>query len=252
VLQSEAHMRCIVASAHDDHAPLNVNRFHRIGLPAGVASGLEHAPEARTHLVTGWFQTYLGRLPANGEEQGLVTMLLQGQTEEQVLSRILGSQEFFNHAQTLIASGTPQERLVQALYQLLLKRAGSPGEVAGWIKVLPQLGAQGMALDFLTSSEFRINLFTSYYNTLLHRAPDTIWSVQLDSVEPGRGHRPPRHRVVCRVLRQRLASRRMESLFGWRLAAGEKQGRTRLPKSSPVLFVFLCFPLNFFAGTPPW
>ncbi|HEV3447805.1 MAG TPA: hypothetical protein VG099_24425, partial [Gemmataceae bacterium] len=142
--------------------------------PAGVASGLEHAPEARTHLVTGWFQTYLGRLPANGEEQGLVTMLLQGQTEEQVLSRILGSQEFFNHAQTLIASGTPQERLVQALYQLLLKRTGSPGEVAGWIKVLPQLGAQGMALDFLTSSEFRINLFTSYYNTLLHRAPDTI------------------------------------------------------------------------------
>jgi len=101
-------------------------------------------------------------------------MLLQGQTEEQVLSRILGSQEFFNHAQTLIASGTPQERLVQALYQLLLKRAGTAGEVAGWIKVLPQLGAQGMALDFLTSSEFRIELFTSYYNTLLHRAPDTI------------------------------------------------------------------------------
>jgi hypothetical protein len=31
-----------------------------------------------------------------------------------------------------------------------------------------------LALDFLTSSEFRINLFTSYYNTLLHRAPDTI------------------------------------------------------------------------------
>ncbi len=63
---------------------------------------------------------------------------------------------------------------MQALYQLLLKRAGTAGEVAGWIKVLPQLGAQGMALDFLTSSEFRIELFTSYYNTLLHRAPDTI------------------------------------------------------------------------------
>jgi hypothetical protein len=43
-------------------------------------------------------------------------------------------------------------------------------------------------------------------------------SGQLDSVEPGCGHRPPRHRVVCRVLRQRLASRRIESLFGWRLA----------------------------------
>jgi hypothetical protein len=76
----------------------------------------------------------------------------------------------------LIASGTPQERLVQALYQFLLKRAGSPGEVAGWIKVLPQLGAQGMALDFLTSSEFRINLFTSCYITPLHRAPDTTWT----------------------------------------------------------------------------
>jgi hypothetical protein len=162
-----------LSNPNDAGAWVNALTNHTL-TPADVAAGLEHAPEARTHLVTGWFQTYLGRLPANGEEQGLVTMLLQGQTEEQVLSRILGSQEFFNHAQTLIASGTPQERLVQALYQLLLKRAGSPGEVAGWIKVLPQLGAQGMALDFLTSSEFRINLFTSYYNTLLHRPPDTI------------------------------------------------------------------------------
>ncbi len=139
---------------------------------AGVAAGIERSQEARTHLVDSWYKTYLGRQPQNGEEQGWVNLLLQGQTEEKVLSGILGSTEFFNHAQTLVASGTPPERYVQALYQLLLERTGSAAEVAGWVNVLPQLGQQGVALGFLTSTEFRIDVITSYYNTLLHRAPD--------------------------------------------------------------------------------
>jgi hypothetical protein len=72
----------------------------------------------------------------------------------------------------LLATGTPQERFVQALYQLLLNRTGSAQEVASWVNALPQLGQQGVALGFLSSTEFRTDLFTSYYNTLLHRTPD--------------------------------------------------------------------------------
>src|SRR5262249_30194433 len=112
---------------------------------AQVATDIVHSPEARTHLVNGWYQTYLGRSPQSGEEQGWVTLLLQGQTEEHVVSDILGTQEFFNHAQTLVVSGAPQVRFVQALYQLLLKRTGSSSEVAAWVNALPQLGQQGVA-----------------------------------------------------------------------------------------------------------
>jgi CSLREA domain-containing protein len=139
---------------------------------AAVAADIAHSLEARTHLVDGWYMTYLGRKPQNGEEQGFVNLLVQGQKEEQVLSEILGSPEFFNRAQTLVASGAPQERFVQALYQLVLKRTGSSSEVASWVTVLPQLGQQGVAFNFLTSTEFRIVQITAYYNTLLHRAPD--------------------------------------------------------------------------------
>jgi hypothetical protein len=42
-------------------------------------------------------------------------------------------------------------------------------EVAGWIKVLPQLGRQGVALGFLQSTELRASVFAGYYDDLLHR-----------------------------------------------------------------------------------
>jgi CSLREA domain-containing protein len=140
--------------------------------PAAVASAIAHSLEARTHLVDGWYPTYLGRKVQNGEEQGWVNLLMQGQKEEQVLSDILGSQEFFNHAQTLVASGTPQERFVQALYQLLFQRTGSSPEVAGWVNLLPLAGQQAVALAFLTSTECRVDWIMAYYSTLLHRTPD--------------------------------------------------------------------------------
>jgi hypothetical protein len=139
---------------------------------AQVAVGIAHSPEARTRLVRGWYQTYLGRTAQGGEEQGWVSLLLQGATEEHVLSGILGSDELFDRAQTLGGPATPDERFVQALYQLALGRPGSAAEVAGWVNVLPQLGRPGVALGFLASAEYRAVLFTAYYQGLLHRPPD--------------------------------------------------------------------------------
>jgi hypothetical protein len=68
--------------------------------------------------------------------------------------------------------GISQERFVQALYQLLLHRTGSPSEVGGWISNQPQEGRQGVALAILETSEFRTKLFEAYYNDLLHRPDD--------------------------------------------------------------------------------
>ncbi len=137
-----------------------------------VAADLASSAEATDHLVQTWYQTYLGRTPSNGEELGWVAMLRRGVTEESVLSGILGGSEFFNRAQTLEASGTPQERYVQALYQLLLGRAGKPSEVQGWVGDLSQMGQLGVASNILQSRESRTDLVEGYYNVLVHRPGD--------------------------------------------------------------------------------
>jgi hypothetical protein len=144
------------------------------GTQATVANSILRSSEARTHLVTGWYLKYLNRTPANGEQSFFVNELLAGQTEEQVLSQLLGSPEFFNDAQNLISSGTPQQRYVQALYQVLLNRQGSTSDVAYWTNVLTTQSQQFVALAFQTGSEYRTLAITGYYNNLLHRAPDTM------------------------------------------------------------------------------
>src|SRR5262249_53537443 len=127
-------------------------------LPAGatsltpqVVSGIENSFEARDRLVKGWYTTYLGRSAAGGAELGFVNQLLGGATEEQVLSQILGSTEFFNHAQSLIGGSDANTNYVQALYQLLLGRTGSSADVAGWVGALNSgaLTRQGVAFNFL-------------------------------------------------------------------------------------------------------
>ncbi len=141
-----------------------------------VASSIEGSSEGQTRLVKAWYVAYLGRPAAGGEEQGWVSLLQAGQTEEQVLSQILGTGEFFNRAQVLIpsgpGSGSASGRFVQALYQLLLDRPGSQSELDGWINQIPGIGWQGVALGLLGSTEFRSNQFEGYYDVLLHRPSD--------------------------------------------------------------------------------
>lgn len=137
--------------------------------PAGVVTAIEQSPEARTRLVKDWYLTYLGRPALNGEEQGWVRAMLQGATEEQVVAGILGSQEFFNRASSLDATGTADERYVQALYALLLHRTAGTSEVNGWQRVLPFAGRSGVAFAFLRSAEYRTNAVEAYYTDLLHR-----------------------------------------------------------------------------------
>jgi hypothetical protein len=137
---------------------------------AVVARGIENSPEGRDNLVKGWYRTYLGRSADGVEERGHVAALLAGMTEEAVLGGILASPEFFAHAQTLLSTGTPQERFVQALYTLLLNRPAGSGEVAG--QVAASSGGQSraqVAMNFLRRQEFRTDLVALYYSTFLHR-----------------------------------------------------------------------------------
>jgi hypothetical protein len=157
------------------HAELDIWSAYLDGTTAtrtGVASAIAHSGEAEDHLVKSWYVHYLGRQAAGGEEQGWVNALAAGQSPEQVLAGILASVEFQARAQSLIQSGSADQRLVQALYQLLLDRTATDSELAGWTSTLPTLGPQGMALDFLTSTEFRMDQADGYYQALLHRPSD--------------------------------------------------------------------------------
>ncbi len=89
-----------------------------------------------------------------------------------MLSGILSSAEFYNHAQTVASGGTADQNFVAALYQLVLNRFTSAGEEAGFVAAVSSQGRQAVALDFLTSTEFRHDQFEGYYNALLHRPSD--------------------------------------------------------------------------------
>ena len=140
--------------------------------PRSGRPGDRGVPEARTHLVKSWYQRYLGQEAGNGEEQGWVGLLLAGETEEQVKAGILGSSEFQSRAQTLISSGSSDQRYVGALYLVLLNRTASDAEVGGWVGALPTAGHNGVAQGFLGSNEFRTEMTTAFYSTFLHRDSD--------------------------------------------------------------------------------
>jgi hypothetical protein len=139
-----------------------------------VATRFARQSEVLDHLVQSWYVTYLGRTANGGEEMGFVNELVQGQSQEQVLSNLLGDpgHEFFNRAQALVSSGTPQERYVQALYMLLLHRTGSASEITGWVNNIPMVGLIGVALQIQQTGEYRTIVVSGYYNVLLHRPPD--------------------------------------------------------------------------------
>jgi hypothetical protein len=136
------------------------------GGAAAVVAYIKGSLEGTDHLVKTWYQLFLGRPAQAGEELGWASALQIGQTEEMVLSYILSSPEFYSRAQMLVAAGSPAERYVLALYQLLLHRTASPAEVASWVN----LGRQQVAAGFLRSQEFRTALIQGYYDGLLHRS----------------------------------------------------------------------------------
>src|SRR5262249_12414773 len=115
------------------------NFLNSSGIQA-TASAIELSPEARERVVTHLYENVLGRDPMGGEELGWVNFLLGGGSETDVLQGFLASPEFFNRAQTLISSGTANERFVAALYQTALGRVASSAEVSAWAAALPSLG----------------------------------------------------------------------------------------------------------------
>jgi hypothetical protein len=136
---------------------------------ATVANTIVRSPEALTHLVDGLYVQLLGRSPVGGEEQGFVTLLEHGGTQEQVIDLIVGSPEFANHANTVIGGPNPSSNFVQELFQVLLNRPPSTNELNSWLSVLPVLGHSGVASIILTTAEYRTDVITPLFTNLLDR-----------------------------------------------------------------------------------
>jgi lysophospholipase L1-like esterase len=158
------------------------------GLQAAV-NGIENSAEARTYLVDGFYTAFLGRPAANGEEQSFVTLLENGNSQESVMSAILGSQEFFQHAPqvTGVGGGTAtKDTFVEALFQLLLHRAPSSDELNQFSNtILSRSGRPGVAEFILGSPEYRTDVIQDFYmdglpGTVLHRhSPPTANEVSV-------------------------------------------------------------------------
>jgi hypothetical protein len=86
------------------------------------------------------------------------------------MAGIMGSNEFFQRAAGQSASGSNDQRFIQALYKDLLNRQASDGEVNAWVGVLQQTDRSNIAMDFLRSAEYRDDVIELYYSQLLHRS----------------------------------------------------------------------------------
>jgi hypothetical protein len=130
------------------------------GGAAAVVDGIDHSPAAATRLVSGWFQRYLGRAPAGGEEQPLAGRIQKGEAEETVLADLLASKLVVN----------TDADFVQQLFTKLLNRPATGSEVALYVNTLiPQSGRSGATWLVLTSLDHRRLAVAEEYQNLLHR-----------------------------------------------------------------------------------
>ena len=152
-----------------------------------VEQGIEHSGEARAVLVKNWYRQFLGRAASAGEAQGWVNTMQHGASEEQVMTIILGSQEFFNRAQVLFVTGSADQRYITQLYQAALNRAPASSEVTFWVGMMQSRGAMGVSSILMSSMEFRAIGIRADYTTFLGRTPSSAevngWATSVASLQ---------------------------------------------------------------------
>ena len=153
---------------HRDAAPSEVNAWVGVLEATGnrslVVDAIVQSPEARDVLVRGWYVQFLRRAAFGGEEMSFVNQLLQGQTEESVLSDLLASGEYYARA------GGTDAAFVQQLSLDTLGRPPSAAEMFSYEQVIrSRTGRGGLAFALLTSAEARGEFVTVLYADELER-----------------------------------------------------------------------------------
>jgi hypothetical protein len=140
-----------------------------VGRP-GVANGIVRSSEAHTWVVDALYRQFLKRPADPAGEANAVGFLQHGGTEEQLIAAFVTSPEYYDHATGGSSSGLPDGNWLALLYQQLLGRPGSDGEISAWLAALPTLGRTAVASAFVSSAEYRTNAVLQFYAGLLHRA----------------------------------------------------------------------------------
>jgi hypothetical protein len=132
-----------------------------------VALGLLGSDEYRTNQVQAWFQQYLGRAADATGINSFVSALRGGATDETVIAALIGSGEYFQK------KGGTNSAFLAAAYQDIL---GRPVDSTGMAAFLPQLNAgvstTTIAMDLLSSGEYRNRLVDQLYVKYLGRHAD--------------------------------------------------------------------------------
>ncbi|MCL6503042.1 MAG: DUF4214 domain-containing protein [Pirellulales bacterium] len=147
---------------------------------ASIVQAFVNSTEYRTNLITGYYQTYLGRDPEAAGLAGWLSAMSAGMTSTDVLAAILASNEF-----ALRSGGTAG--LVSQLYSLVLGRTPSLAERSFWTDRLVNgtLSRAQVARGFLNSVEYLTGVVSGLYQQLLNRDADasglTFWLSQLQA-----------------------------------------------------------------------
>jgi ELWxxDGT repeat protein len=144
-----------------------------------VASSFVNSTEARTNLINGFYQAYLGRAADPSGLTAFLNAMNAGATSTQIQLVILSSNEYF-------FLGGSINGFISNLYSDLLNRTPSLDEINYW-KGLLNAGASRSAVisGFLSSSEYLSDVVQASYEAYLHRAADAAglnyWLSQLQA-----------------------------------------------------------------------
>jgi hypothetical protein len=133
------------------------------------ATTLLTSDEYRTLLIQGWYQKFLGRTAGGGEITPWLALFAGGSKDEDIIAGLLSSVEYFNQPRV----GGNNTGFVHAIYQDLLGRDPSPGDLSTWLAFLGTHNRFEMAQFFLSSTEYRTDIIQSWYQKYLGRAADS-------------------------------------------------------------------------------
>jgi subtilisin family serine protease len=130
-----------------------------------ITLGITHSEEFSKNFVDNLYATLLQRAPDAASETFLVNQLVTGvATQESTEQAFLASNEYY------VLNGGTNQSWVTSLYQQVLNRTASTQEINGWVTALNQGHLRKeVALDFLTSNEYRTDQVEGFYQNLLHR-----------------------------------------------------------------------------------
>jgi hypothetical protein len=133
-----------------------------------ITDALDHSPEYRTALIASYYAKYLR--PASQQEiDNWLAEFNNGLTAENLIAILVGSDEYFNSP---AHGGGTNETWVTAVYHDILGRDPDPSGQAAFLAQLNAGASRStVALEMLSSDEYRRILIQSYFTKYLGRVP---------------------------------------------------------------------------------